>query len=440
MQFFVFGPRFAPGPRSNRWPGLAAGSLLLSVAACQEKPKPQRPTPTVATDSVRRGPLPYTVSANGEVEANRTVAVQAQISGMLTRVGFTEGDEVSQGQILFQIDPRPFKAEVDRVTATLARDQATLARARSDSTRFAALAKDGYVTRQQLDQAFADAGSLAATVSAGTASLEAAKIALENTTVRAPISGRTGQLAIKAGNLVRAQSDPALVTINEVRPVLVRFSVPVRDFEEMRRRSGMDKALKVRIKPSETDSTKVVTGALTFINNVVDRATGSVLLKARVANENRDLWPGQFVSVGLELSVDSQAITVPSVAVVTTTSGSFVYLLDGESKAKRVAIKLGRQVGLMSKIDSGLVGGEQIIVDGQARLTDGAKVDVRVARPAGGRGGRGGRGGEGSAKKPGDPAAPAGAPSDAGSAPSGTPEGAPNARPSGNRQPRGTTP
>ncbi len=385
-------PSLARRPHRSLLTRSVAASLLLVLASCKEKPRPPRPTPTVAIDTVRIGPLPYVVTANGEVEANRTVSVQSQISGMLTRVAFAEGDEVTQGQILFQIDPRPFKAEVDRVTGTLARDQATLVRARADSARFAALAKDGYVTRQQLDQAFADASSLAATVAAGTASLQAARIALDNSTVRAPISGRTGQLAIQAGNLVRANSDPALVTINELRPVLVRFSVPERDFEEMRKRAGLDKPLKVKVTPSAADTARSVTGQLTFINNVVDRASASVLLKARVENESRALWPGQFVSVGLELSVDSSAITVPTVAVVTTAAGSFVYTVGDSSKAKRHAVKVGRVLSARTKIDSGLVGGEQLIVDGQTRLTDGAKVEIRrPVAPGGGRnGGKGG--------------------------------------------------
>jgi multidrug efflux system membrane fusion protein len=341
------------------------------------------------------------VTANGEVEPNRTVAVQSQVGGMLTRVAIAEGDEVRQGQVLFQIDPRPFRAELARLQSTLARDQATLARARADSVRFAALAKDGYVTRQQLDQTFAEAGALAATVDAGRASLEAARLDLENTTVRAPISGRTGQLAIKAGNLVRPNSEPPLVTINELRPVLVRFSVPERDFEEMRRRAGLDRPLSVRVTPSAGDTSRTVMGTLTFTNNMVDRATGSVLLKARVANEDRALWPGQFVTVGLELSVDQEAVTVPSVAVMTTTAGAYVYILDAESKAKRLPVKVGRQAGAVTKIDSGLAGGEQVIIEGQSRLADGANVELRgaVAGPAGaGNAGRGrdGRGGDGS--------------------------------------------
>ncbi|WP_396215802.1 efflux RND transporter periplasmic adaptor subunit [Gemmatimonas sp.] len=371
-------------------PAATSFLFLLALGACKDKPTPQRPTPTVSVVTVAKAPLPYIVSANGQVEPNRTVAVQSLVSGQLTRVAISEGDEVREGQLLFQIDPRPFRAEVERAQATLARDEATLTRARSDSVRFASLAKDGYVTKQQLDQAFAEASALAATVSAGRATLQRARLDLENTTVKAPISGRTGQLLYKAGSLVRASADQ-LVTINEVRPVLVRFPVPERDFEEMRTRAGLDKALKVKVLPGP-DTTKVITGVLTFVDNQVDRATGSVLLKARVANEDRLLWPGQFVSVALQLSVDEDAITIPSEAVVTSGTSSFVYTME-DGKAKRMAVKVGRPAGTRVKIDSGLVGGEQVITEGQARLRDGAKVQLR--KPAGAQAGRGGKAGEG---------------------------------------------
>jgi len=381
-------------PRAVRWFAInptrrlfAVPSVaLLGLAACKEQQRPPRPAPVVSTMTVTKGPLPFVVNANGEIEPNRTVAVQSLVSGMLTRVAIAEGDEVGQGQVLFQIDPRPFRAELDRLQSTLARDQVTLVRARGDSARFAALAKDGYVTRQQLDQTFAEASALAATVAAGQASLERARLDLENTTIKAPISGRTGQITLRVGSLVRAQADPPLLTINELQPVLVRFTVPEQAFEEMRRRSGLDKALSVSIVPNVGDTVRKITGTLTFIDNAVDRATGTVLLKARVPNADRSLWPGQFVSVGLELTVDQDAITVPSEAVVTTTNGAFVYVVEG-GKAKRMVVKVGRPAGTLVKLDSGLVGGEQVIIEGQNRLQDGAKVELRSAlskgRPSG---------------------------------------------------------
>ena len=319
--------------------------------------------------------MPYIVHANGQVEPNRTVAVQSLVSGQLTRIAIAEGVEVSQGQVLFEIDSRPFRVELTRLEATLARDEATLARARADSARFAALAKDGYATKQQLDQVFAEASALAATVAAGQASLERARFDLENTVVRAPISGRTGQLLLRAGSLVRASTDQ-LVTINELRPVLVRFPVPEKEFEEMRRRAGVDRALSVKVMPNGTDSTSAINGTLTFVDNQVDRTTGSVLLKARVPNEDRALWPGQFVNVGLQLDVEKDVITVPSIAVVTTGTTSFVYVLE-DGKAKRTVVKPGRLAGSLIRVDSGLVGGERVIIEGQTRLSDGAAVRLR---------------------------------------------------------------
>ena len=354
-------------------------SAALFFAACEKPAPPQRPTPTVSAENAVRGPLPYIVTANGQVVPNRTVAVQSLVSGQLTRIAIAEGDEVRQGQVLFEIDPRPFQAEVQRQKATLLRDQANLVRARSDSTRFAALDKDGYVTRQQYDQTVAEVSALAATVQADQASLERAQFDLENTVVRAPISGRTGELLFKAGALVRASTDQ-LVTINEVRPVLVRFPVPEREFEEMRRRDGVDKALQVAITPNDADSSQTIRGTLAFVDNQVDRASGTVLLKARVPNDNRALWPGQFVGVALQLDVEKDAVTVPAQAVVATGTGSFVYVLE-DGKARRTVVKVGRQAGSVVRIDSGLVGGERVVIEGQTRLSDGAKVQVRGEEP-----------------------------------------------------------
>ncbi len=364
--------------KSARNTGVVLPAVLF-FAACEKPAPPQRPTPTVSTENALRGPLPYIVTANGQVEPNRTVAVQSLVSGQLTRIAIAEGDEVRQGQVLFEIDPRPFQAEVERQKATLLRDQANLVRARSDSTRFAALDKDGYVTKQQYDQTVAEVSALAATVRADQASLERAQFDLENTVVRAPISGRTGELLFKAGALVRASTDQ-LVTINEVRPVLVRFPVPEREFEEMRRRDGVDKALQVTITPNDADSSQTIRGTLAFVDNQVDRASGTVLLKARTPNNDGALWPGQFVGVALQLDVENDAVTIPSQAVVSTGTGTFVYIIQ-DGKATRTVVKVGRQAGAVVRIDSGLAGGEQVVIEGQTRLSDGARVQVRSEEP-----------------------------------------------------------
>lgn len=406
-----------PGRRSQLRPHALLrlpllGMAILVASACEKKAPPARSTPVVAVTKVNRGPLPYIVNAPGQVEPARTVAVQSLVSGMLTRVAFNEGDEVQQGQVLFEVDSRPFKAELLRVSANHARDSSQLAQADLTLKRYSQLAKDGAASREQIDQLTANVAALAATVDADKASMDAAKLSVENSIIRAPMTGRTGALAIRAGNLVRASSDPALVTINEVKPVLVKFAIPERAFSEMRRRAGVNAALEVLIRPGQvSDSAKPVIGKLAFVDNAINQSTGAVALKARVPNLDGALWPGQFVNIGLELSVDSAAITVPNQAVVTAQTGQFVYVLDAENKAKRALVKVGRTAGSITVIDSGLVGGETVITDGQNRLNDGAKVEIRTVNGRGGRAGdgnrsravsgdsssKGGRGGEGAA-------------------------------------------
>ncbi len=366
-------------PVSNGLRALCVVSVVLIAGACKEPPPPRRPVPVVAVGEVVRGPVPYVVMANGQVEPNRFVAVQPQVTGQLTRVSFSEGDNVSQGQVLFEIDKRPFQAELERVQGVLARDEAQLARIRIDSARYDALAKQGYVTREQNDQIQGDLRALTATVSADRAAVERARFDLGNATVRAPISGRTGQLTFREGNIVRAGSDMALVTINEVRPVLVRFAVPETDFAELRARAGLSKPLPVRIRAVAGDTSRVINGVLAFVDNQIDQSSGAVTLKARVSNDDGALWPGQFVQVALELAIDSNVVTVPSAAVMSAGTGMFVMTLDSESKARRTPVTLGRQVGDHAIVLDGLQGGERLIVDGQQRIGDGATVQVRGA-------------------------------------------------------------
>ncbi len=366
--------------------GLVLGVVCAGLlGACDKPAPPPRSAPVVAVQTVSRGDVPYVVTANGEVEPNRFVAVQSQVTGQLTRLGFAEGDDVRQGQMLFEIDPRPFQAELERVQGVLARDEAQLVRARADSARYETLVKDGYVTREQNDQIQGDLRALTATVSADRATVERARFDLGNATVRAPISGRTGQLAFREGNVVRALSETPLVTINEVSPVLVRFAVPESEFAELRARAGLNKPLPVRIRSSVGDTARVIDGVLAFVDNAIDRSTGAVTLKARVSNEDGVLWPGQFVQVSLELAVDRDVVTVPASSVLSTPNGTFVFVVDAKGNAARMPITLGRQIGEMAVVATGLQGGESVVVDGQQRIGDGSAVRVRGATAATGR-------------------------------------------------------
>lgn len=356
------------------WPVVAAALLLT---ACEEPPPPSRPAPVVGTATAERGAIPYVVIANGQVEPNRFVAVQAQVTGMLARVAFAEGDDVRQGQVLFEIDPRPFRAELERTQGVLARDEAQLSRARTDSARYQTLARDGYVTREQFDQIQADVRALSATVDADRATVDRARFDLSNATVRAPIAGRTGQLAFREGNVVRALDDAPLVTINEVRPVLVRFAVPEADFAELRSRTGLDQPLPAKVRPSVGDTARRIDGVLAFVDNAIDQSTGAVTLKVRVPNTDGALWPGQFVQVSLELDIEVDAVTVPAQAVVQVADAYFVFTMTDDGKARRVPVTLGRQAGQRVLITAGLSGGEQVIVDGQQRIGDGMAVQRR---------------------------------------------------------------
>jgi len=326
--------------------------------------------------TVRRANIPYVVTANGVAEPMQTVAVQAQVNGILQRVNFSEGQSVQAGQVLFQIDPRPYVAVLDQARAQLARDEATAANARRDATRYAALVKEGYVTGSQADQAEATAASAAATLAADRATIQKAALDVANCTIRAPIGGRTGSLLVRMGNLVKANSEPPLVVINQIQPILVRFSVPQSQFPDIQRYYRSGNALQVRATPSEGTGLPI-DGALAFVDNNVDSTTGTVLLKARFSNPEGTIWPGQYMSIGLQLYVDPNALTLPAPAVLTGQQGTYVYTIDSASTARQRPVQVARTVDSVTVIASGLREGERVIVDGQSRLIPGSKVTIK---------------------------------------------------------------
>jgi membrane fusion protein, multidrug efflux system len=353
--------------------------LTLSIAAivaCSKNDPPRQPSVPVAITTVRRAIVPYVVTANGVAEPMQTVAVQAQVNGILQRVNFSEGQAVQAGQVLFQIDARPYVAVLNQARAQLARDEATAANARRDATRYAALVKEGYVTSSQADQAEATAASAAATVAADRATVQKAALDVANCTIRAPISGRTGSLLVRMGNLVKANSDPPLVVINQIQPILVRFSVPQSQFPDIQRYYRSGNALQVRATPSEGSGIPI-DGSLAFVDNTVDSTSGTVLLKARFTNPEGTIWPGQYMSVALQLYVDPNALTLPAPAVMTGQQGTYVYTIDSTLTARQRPVQVARTVDTLSIIASGLREGERVVVDGQSRLIPGSKVTIK---------------------------------------------------------------
>jgi multidrug efflux system membrane fusion protein len=332
----------------------------------------------VIVATAKRATVPYVIAANGVAEPMQTVAVEAQVNGILNRVTFSEGQQVEANQVLFQLDARQYVAVLDQARGQLARDEAMAANARRDATRFAALVKDGYVTGSQADQAQATATSAAATVAADRATVSKAALDVANCTIRAPITGRTGSLLVRRGNLVKANSQPPLVVINQIQPILVRFSVPQSQFPDIQRYYRNGNTLLVRATPSEGGGVPL-DGTLAFVDNNVDSTTGTVLLKARFSNPDGALWPGQYTNIALQLYVDPNALTLPAPAVVTGQQGTYVYTIDSAGVAKQRPVQVSRTVDSVAVIASGLREGERVVVDGQLRLVPDSKVTIKGA-------------------------------------------------------------
>lgn len=353
-------------------------SCLLIAVGCAKAPPEKAQTVPVKVAQATQISAPLTIEANGVVEPLQTVQVQAQVGGTLQTVEFKEGDDVRAGQVLFRIDPRPFQTALRQAEATLARDQAQAASAQRDADRYKALVAKDYVTKSQADQAQASAEALQATVQADKAAVDNAKLNLGYTTITAPISGRTGRLLVKAGNLVKPQGEP-LVVINQLRPIMVRFPVLQKDFPTLQRRS-LHGAVPVRVVTA--DSGKVdEAGALAFLDNAVDSLTGTVTAKARFENQNDGLWPGEYVRVNVELDVQSGITAIPTSAVLAGQDGNYVFVIKGDSAVVQ-PVTTGRAVGDLTTIDKGITPGERVVVDGQSRLTPNAHVDVKSANAA----------------------------------------------------------
>ena len=434
--------------------------LALGGAACTEqkaesKQAQRRPPVAVAVAPAEQKSMAVQVTAIGTVEAYSQVTVRGQVGGELLRVHITEGQDVKKGDLLFTIDPRTLEAtlaqaqatlakdrvqiqqaraalqrdmaRVSQTRAALARDQAQLKNAEVQAKRYAELLGKELISREQHDQIQTTALAMAATVQADEADVRSAeetvradeaaiksaeevvradeaavdnaKVQLGYTTIRAPIDGRTGSLGLNAGNVVRA-NDSTLLVINQVQPIYVSFTVPQQQLPAIKRYMA-EETLGVRVLPS--GDPKPVAGKVTFIDNTVDPTTGTIRLKATFGNGEKRLWPGQFVNVTLTLTTEPDAIVIPAQAVQSGQGGSqFVFVVKEDSTVDNRRITVERTQGAETVVAKGLSAGEKVVIDGQPRLTPGAKVEVR-ALPGAGEGGRrgGGKGegkGEGAAK------------------------------------------
>ena len=371
-------PRFRENPRIK---GLLLPLLVLfSAAACTKAAAPTKPAVAVNVATAERGDAPYIVHANGLVEPAQTVAVQSQVGGVLTAVHFKEGDEVKAGQVLFEIDPRPFQAAYAQAVAVLARDNAQLVSAKNDADRYAALVQKDFVTKSQADQAVAAAAAAKALVAADQASLDNAKFNLDNATITSPISGKSGILQVKQGNLVKPGANPPLVVINQIHPIDVHFTVPDRELPAVQKYSAGATKLKVIVTPRGEASAEE--GVLNMLDNGVDTTTGTVTLKAQFLNTQGHLWPGQFVAVSVELYTKKNAVLVPTTAVQTGQDGQFVFVVAADRTAVVRPVTAGVVVGDKTVIEAGIDVGTTVVTDGQSRLTPNAKVEITAPAPA----------------------------------------------------------
>jgi len=356
-------------------------TLLLAVA-CGGPPEQGAPPPVpvrVATASEQA--MPIQVQAFGTVESLSSVEVRPQVGGELTRVAFEEGQQVHKGQLLFTIDPRPFRAELEQAQAQLARDRALAAKAEQDVTRYATLVEKDFVTKEQYDQIKAQAEAQGAAVKADQAAVQNAQLRLKWSEVRSPINGRTGAKLVHAGNVVKATPDQPIVVINRIEPIDVRFAVPQRYLDEIRNRAG-DGKLEVEAR-SDDDESLDETGQLVFIDNAVDANTGTIQLKGRFSNADHRLWPGQFVRVSLRLATQEDAIVVPSAAIQSGQQGDYLFVVGDGNKVESRTIKLDRVVGDQAVIREGVKAGETVVTDGQLRLVPGAVAQPMPAQAEG---------------------------------------------------------
>ncbi len=374
---------------NDRFPGkvakLAALSmLLLAVGACSSSSKAkasmQRVVP-VKTGDVLRQNVPVQITAIGNIEAYNTVSVKALVGGEVTDVHFKEGQDVKKGDLLFQIDPRPYDAALKQAEAQLARDLAQAKNAEEQAKRYEILVQKDYVSRDQYDQLRSNADALAAAVQADKANVENNRLQLAYCTIRSPLDGRVGSILINRGNVVKANDLP-MVTINKITPIYVTFSVPEQNLAGIKKYMA-EGALHVQaIIPG--DEMHPDQGVLTFINNAVDSTTGTIQLKGTFENKDRRLWPGQFVNVVLTLATQRDAVVMPSAALQTGQQGQYVFVVKPDFTVESRPVVVARSYGELAVIESGVAPGERVVTDGQLQLIPGTRVELKGEQSAAG--------------------------------------------------------
>ena len=340
----------------------------VPVAAAQTA----TPGVPVTAGTVAAQDVPVFLNGIGTVQAYNMVAIKSRVDGQIVKVDFKEGQDVKEGEPLLQIDPRPFQAALEQAQANKQKDEAQLVGAQLDLDRYEKLIGSGWQTRQSYDQQKATVGQLQASIKGDEAQINTAKLNLSYSDIRSPIDGRLGAKLVDKGNLVHANDNAPLVTITEVKPIFVSFTLPQETLGDVRENH---KGLPLVVYAYSGDGKKqLAEGKLTLIDNSIDQSTGTVHLKARFDNDDERLWPGQFVSLRVVLSTRREVATVPAQTVQNGPNGYYAYVIKPDDTVEKRAVDIASIQDGIAVVTKGLSPGEQIVVDGQYRLTEGIRV------------------------------------------------------------------
>ena len=346
-------------------------ALLLALPAAAVRAQPA--VPVQAAQAVRQD-VPVVLSNIGTVQAFYTVLVRARVDGTLDRVFFTEGQEVKAGDPIALIDPRPYQAALDAAQAKKAADEALLANARADLTRYANLARKDFASRQQVDTQQATVAQLQATIAGDAAAIETAKLNLTFCHITSPITGRTGLRLTDPGNLIHATDAQGIVSITQLHPIAVIFTLPQDDLPRIQ--AAMARGTAQVLAYSGDDHTELARGTLLTIDNQIDAATGTVKLKAKFANPDNKLWPGLFVNAHLQVATLKNVVTVPDIALQRGPDGLYVYLVRPDQRVAMQPVKVTMDDGHIAVIADGVQAGETVVTNGQLRLENGSRVTI----------------------------------------------------------------
>jgi multidrug efflux system membrane fusion protein len=355
---------------------LIAITLTVSCSVSGKSGAPPTAPAPVTVARAERETVSVKLRAIGRVEAHLSVEVRSQVGGELVAVRLRRGQMVQRGDVLFEVDQRPYRAALAEAEAGLARDQALARNAREDVARYAKLVEKDYVTKEQYDSIVAKAESLEATVEADRAEVDRARLDLEHCTITSPIEARAGDVLVHEGNVVKANSDNPLVVLLQIRPILVSFAVPERELPTIRARAAASRLPVTVLLPGSEQPER---GSLTFIDNSVDPSTGTILLKATFDNEKETLWPGQFVEAVLELGQEPDATVIPTAALQRSQEGTFVFVVKNDQTVEMRLVDVRRELDSRAVISNGIEAGETVVTDGQLRLVPGTTVEIRKA-------------------------------------------------------------